>query len=490
VRILIVAAALAALAGCAYGPKVVHVPVSETVVAPADRLDDSHVYYALPRTLVSVQWPLTLRSVKPGLLHTAAGGGPFDPTAHCKSPGEDELVRRLCARRLRALVPSSTNQVAACATVPPLIVASEPALRASTVPVPDADHIYAVRMHAGAFEKLETTLTLSEHGAPTSFSATGTSSGMRIADFALRAAMIGILKQDADGRSTASADANRAQMIDLLNQMDQWDQQLLDLAQAGALSQTSRDVIVGKLQELRQKLEGQSVEQTITLQLVFDPPNGDAAQHDEVEMPGFCPPSPDQSPAAEGDAEKPEARSPPLTARLTLRPLSQHVELTTTIDRTSAALVEAEAKGLRYRVPVLNRGYLSLAVEPDQSPDACMPGDSQPMPPQCIPIESTLLIAQQGSVRALPRRLGLGTGAMKATLDAASGGLSSVTTETRGGAYDLVNAVVDEAGRDHELAALEREAKLLQQRVAICKSRRELGMAIPQDCNEAKSLGQ
>lgn len=494
---------------CAHGPRVIKVEESQT-----PRLDNSHVFYTLPRSLVLVELPVTVRSVERGLLHEWVDADRFAPGRECAGTPRSDINRRLCLQALRPVRAGRSDALFNCPRSG-AVVGGPPALKAATRPVADPAHIYAVRMRAGGFETLKARLKLSEHGAPTAFSASGESAWLQVTQYLVGAAagrVWGGEKGIAAAVRTAPSQAvvTVPTVENTLELIERLQRERLNLARAGTLSQASREVIDAELIRLKQILQGQVVETQVTARLVFDPASATGMFAASQPLEGLCPGK------TEGDTTTPE----PVIAWLSLQALPGHQAFVDRIRNHTVEPRKPDESGLRYRVPSLATGRLVL-LPVGQSPCAASTADTAdsctcevstterrpcvipaPDAPACrceaplpdgsrwVPLESSLTIAQGEPVRSLPRRLGFGSGSLEAELDPASGGLTSVGSDGKGAGYGALGTVVDEAGTDHELAALEREAKLLQQRKSICDSRRALGMSIPEDCNEAKSPGR
>lgn len=466
------------IAACAHGPRVTHVGSTSTV----NRLDDSHVFYSLPRTLVAVEAPVFIRSVEQGLLHSFGGdGSPFSAQRQCVGNSNDPVIQRLCARGLKPATASRNNFLLDCPGGK-AVIASESTISARLVPIPDVQHVYAVRMRAGAFERLKTSLQFSSHGAPTSFSASGESTLMQLTQYMVAGATASLrIKPFLDlplDRQPLTL-LTPATLPELLSRMDELDADLIELARKGTLSSASREVIQGELQRIKFQIEGRQIERTTTIRAIFDPTTSDGTFHASGTMLALCPPlrTVDDATASIG-----------VRARLTLEAVGEHTGYTRTVTAASAPLAQPEADGLRYRIPVLARGWLSLVVttpDEDTSGSNCAytgVGHIQ----GCIPLSDVMAIAQGGQVRALPRRLGFGSGSMEVSMDGTTGALTSITTESRGAGHDAARTVAAELAKDHELSEWEREAKLLQHRTAVCDARRARGMPISDDCPPPK----
>lgn len=471
---------------CAHGPRVVKVePGSE-------RLDHTHIFYALPMTQVAVELPLTVRTVEKGLLHDPVEGVLFDPNAKCDDGSRPAVHARLCLHGLRPATAARADALLNCPHGGGVVVGPA-VLQGTTLAVPDPEHVYAVRMRAGSFEKLKASLQLAAHGAPAAFSATGESAWLEVSKFLLVAATR-TLSTDSSLKAvmpvgvTERIAAVSPTVENVLGRIEQLQADRLRLARAGSLSPASRDVLDSELARLRQILEGRLIERPVTARLMFTPTGATGRVRASQALTGVCPPH------KQGESSTPVA----LAAWLSLEPLPGHASFIGRVRESTVEPSNADDSGLRYRVASIATGQVGLTLcqsppvvqETASAPPYCPSVMPDPTHTRWVPLQSSLTIAQGGQVRSLPRRLGFGSGHLEAAFDPLSGGLTAVTSDSKGASYDGLRTVVDEAGTDHELAALEREAKLLQQRKSICDNRRALGMPIPQDCNEAKSPGQ
>ncbi len=520
-RVICSLALLVTLAGCAHGPIVTHVDSPNTKW----RNQDHQVFYALPRTLLQVEVPTKTQTLQCGLLHWLGSGETPnnlidfpgdcptqipDPktldstqreigmlqlndrgilTAHsqCNIKSKIEPVNE-CALSFRRSSLKKDLQLLACDTHPPanVVLAGDPTV--TLVTVPDPDHVYAISLKPGPFEKLKLDMELAANGIPTKLSSVSSSALVDTIQTVIGSSVGGFMKASGGihaelfdfGISNGDEDIKAAigTIIKQIIALERERQAKLREANG----QAAAAALAAEQAQLRTLIEGGTKDSEERLRITFDPPNPKSVKVDndtlfQTTVPegvlGFHPC---------GKPADPTAIS--VAAVLHLAPDGYSHAW---VERQSPTITTGNSQGFRYRVP----RQVATAIELRSS---CATGCNMSRPaseittdpvvwkPGQYEIARSLSINQWGVVRSLPRRVGWGAGSVSASLDPQTGALKLVGTEGAGSMQQPFIAAMAEAGKDHELSALQREKTELELRLSICNNRRNLGLPVPADC--------
>lgn len=486
-------ALLITLAGCAHGPVVTKIEEDNTLK------DQNHqVFYALPRTLVHVDMPVGTQKLQCGLLHWLGASlpdGPLSLPGPC--PGSvdkttshtidklrfqnGELVAGekcsieetlnpsdVCALRFRRAELSMGNELFSCQDNVNVVLAGDPSVTLDTVP--DPEHIYAVNLKPGLFEKLQLDLELAAGGAPTRLSSMSSSALANVTQTMLGAAAGTTVK----GNKIFSLPTSGTQPDQVIVAVKAVMGRILALEaerQAKlreANGQAAAMALAAEQARLRTLIEGGIHTTEQRLRITFDPPDAESKFLSVVTtLEGFDP-----------------CGSSPTSAVIARLHLHTDGHTDAWVRRQTPAEGDQGEQGFRYRVPRYANAAIELCLKecPDPRNSGGTEKQLQAGQQGRYQIARALPINQWGTVRSLPRRLGMGAGAVKAALDPMTGALKLIGTEGAGSMQQPFIAAMTEADKDHELSALQREKTELELRKSICENRKNLGLPIPEYC--------
>lgn len=370
----------------------------------------------------------------------------------------------------------------------------------STIGVPDPNHIYSVKMSPDFLDKLKATLELSVSGSPTAFAATASSSGTEMVKLAGAAfGRYAALKTNDNGipgfmprfKRMPPPRAKESPFSVVLNRLADLEETRIALLKGGNANQASLDGIAAEQARLRKLIEGGVREETFTYSFAFDP--SDVV--DKKKISGTDPADTIKIPKGE---LCPKAAT---KANLHLDVSTQSSNFVNAQKMGNAKATNGSAStvdisdGFRYRVPVFAIARIDLkqdgpivetASELKQDSSIVEKANEEgKQGPSIIPgfeLPGTHAVAQWGTVRVLPRRIGIGSGALSASFDPITGALKSLTNDGEGGGYQMMISAIGETKKDHEAEALEKEVKELKMRQDRCKLRSDLGLSLPSDC--------
>jgi hypothetical protein len=413
------------------------------------------VLYALPRALIAVNVPVTITTFRATAL-TALIGKPEECTVQQRLDPSHQ-----CYWRFRSQDPGSEGALLSCSADRLnryLTIADTP--QAVALPVPDPAQIFAVDLVARGFQRLQVDLSLSQSGAPSKLAFTASSPLTEITDFILSQSRI--LEKETTSHSLAALRFDLTAVGGAGSPIDQVVTKLAELEvakialmrQPGATA-SSFEQIAREQQRLRAMVEGTVTQESSVARLVFDPgtitdlsspivvvrPQLGGDQENQVQL--GC-----GSGVVSNGEWKLELRAQ--EGSRAYAQANQSSEMTPI------------GSGFRYRVPVLASASLTF--------DGCG-CDSSACAPASYPIPT----------RALPRRVGIGEGAVQSTLDPLTGALLAVGSEGDNGA--ALDAIKDFAQRlEPRPRAAPDELGALERQVGICTARYQLGQPLEGEC--------
>lgn len=498
------------LAGCfAKAPNVTHVHCGkENTCAPNPSDSPYTIYYALPRTDLTVTLPLVQRSLKKRVVipeGKACDKCPIkeiDEVDYCavelvnkltfgenEGPTVEKLLDPTSAcywKFKKAELPEGS--VLACGTENSLgLYRSETPITAAATSTPDPTQIYAVSLKPPLFSKLKASLEMSPNGTLSQFAATSSSAGKELGTYALKAGLAYVgggssplfLSSDAGNKRMDGLKQNTAGKYMLgedfkkvLRELAALEKSRLALIMSGKATAESLAAITAQQTILRRMIEGWVKEEPLVLTIPFAL-DGDNGRSKEFDIPSgvACPKN-------------------SVKARISFNPIADQAKF---VDAQPAhGGSEATDDGFRYRVPRLYHAKVQLLAT---DPGTCNIIPPQPDAPDknaacgvkdacknCMDIQGVLSIAQWGIVRQLPRRIGFGSGSLSASLDPVTGGLKSVSNEAEGAGQQILLTTLEEVQKDHGLEAMKDEANKLELKLKLCKLRADMGLPPADGC--------
>lgn len=511
-RVFVAVLLLTLLCACATGPEVIRITGCESEKnqscgIPDEKSDDPWVFYALPRTQLRVKVPIQVHTLQRGLLHPIADGGKcreiaeFIENRGAEAVGAARLTEISCAElpTKRAIeIPTTAacsgigNTSERCAFLSENAVTIGQSLQVESIPAPDPDHIYAVRLRAHSFQKLEASLSFNARHAPVKHHAEGTSAAVSVLGYAMGAAgidklsspdFIPILETPTAPQGGAEPPPDNTDDIQaVVGEIKQLLEVRRSLATTGSLSPASSSEIEASLGRLETILEGSvSMRQVDATFHCFPEQNPD-----------------DQNPCTSGFLNKfIEFDSKNLdNGEKTQSQIDLWVAVKAEHDEVSREFQDAilkagneindDLQGHAYRIPAqtsLQLQFWAVESSDQRVVSSIRSSDCESSQKLCIDIPGAFTIAQFGEVLRLPRRMGL-SGALGAELDPATGALRRIEVNGSGGGKAMVEGLVKELERDHELEALKRESDVLGAQKSICESTTALELEIPAFCPE------
>lgn len=486
--------------GCAHTPK-----VTDATAADVSR---QKVFYTLPKVAVTATVVAELSTFTPGPLTSELDQWAATEQALC-SPADLAKPEHLCFWRLAVKRPSAANAVAACKTTPKSIppgwwpgqislTFAQPAV-ITTRAKPDATEQYAVYLGAPVFEKTALEMTFSPAGGVSSFSATSTNLIAETAEsmflgLAKRMTVSAEEKTDGDEVSTLSIIG----LKELAKQLAAERQRRIAAA-ARPDSEAAVAAIEAEIAQLRALAEGVVTVKPFEITIEHEPCKS-APSAQNAKTPQICP---GRVHEVVDDTtiwrEKSSDKGDSLDSRFPCAdPIKLHAVSVMTPDADSLSLANTAqekskiGKGLRYRVPVVANGELRVTCSLNGD------GDNAKRNGRCgvgttgysVEYGTPLIVPQWGYVLSLPRNLGWRAGALKATLDPATGALATVSASNEASlgaslvnqSYQALLARQEAGKKDTERAALERERAVLEEQVKICNARVALGLPPGDGC--------
>lgn len=373
---------------------------------------------------------------------------------------------------------------------------SESPITATTSNTPDPGEIYAVSLKPEFFSKLKASLEFSPNGALTQFAATATSAGkegvvlftkVALAATTGVASPITLLNKRNDEFPKRTVKGMPEYTLgkefeEVLGKLAELEDSRLKLIMSGKATAEALAAISAQQTVLRRLIEGSVQEGPLVLTIPF---NLGKSMTRSVSFP-----------IREGAV----CQESPVSATIDFDPVPGNSTFVDVQEPTSTK----DQDGFRYRVPRLFQAKMRLATNdsaPPSSPPStgaakaveptCFddppkkPGPelkTQVVIPSCLDVQGSLSIAQWGVVRQLPRRIGYGSGSLSASLDPVSGGLKSVSNESEGAGQQILLTTLEEVQKDHGLEAMKDEATKLELKLKLCKLRADMGLPPAEGC--------
>lgn len=448
-----------ALAACASGPRV------EPVQPSSGGDHTERVLYALPRALIAVNVPVTVTTFRATAL-TAMIGESAECTVQQRLDPSQE-----CYWRFRSQDPGGDGALLSCSegnVRKYLMLADSPA--AIAVPVPDPEQIFAVDLVARGFQRLKVDLALSQSGAPSKLAFSASSPVTEIADLILSQSQTLEIRALGHGRGvpafgSATPGSGRSPINEVVAKLAALEVAKIALMRQPGATASSFEQIAREQQRLRAMVEGTVTQESSVARLVFDP--GSIRNLNSpiiVERPQIGSDAENQVglDCGSGVVSRGEWKLQ-LRAQEGSRAYAQ---------ANQSSVAAPVGSGYRYRVPVWATASLMF--------DGCS-SDRSKCAPSYHPIPGSLAIPQWGPTRALPRRVGIGEGAVESTIDPVTGALVAVGSEGDNGA--ALDAIKDFAQRlEPRPRVAPDELGTLERQVSICTARYQLGQPLEGEC--------
>ncbi|NBD96247.1 MAG: hypothetical protein GVY11_07225 [Gammaproteobacteria bacterium] len=365
-------------------------------------------------------------------------------------------------------------------------------LQVESLPALDPEHIYAMRLRAHPFQKLEASLSLNSRNAPVKHHAEGTSAAVSVLGYAMRVAGSNLLSSTdsipsqnvrfTHEESSDSPQDNTADIRAVVKKMKQILETRRSLATTGSLNPSSLSEIEASLGRLEEALEGSVSMRQLDLNFHCFPYQASDNQY-------ACT-SPILNQLIEFDihdrstGEQTESIIN-LWMAIKAEPTEGSREFREAISKTVTEIND-DLNGHPYRIPAWTSLQLQFWAVESRSQGSSNPSgvnDCESSRKLCIDIPGAFAVAQFGSVLRLPRRMGL-SGALSAELDPATGGLRRIEVNGTGGGKAIAESLVEQLERDQELEALKRESDVLSAQKSICESTTALEVERPAFCPE------
>ena len=498
-----------ALAGCfAKAPNVTHVDCGSEQDCKLNSSDTPYtIYYALPRTDLTVTLPLVQRTLKKRVVvpegRTCEGCEitELDEVDYCavevkkklkfdenEGPTIEKLLDPTSAcywKFQKAELPDGS--VLVCSAERSIgLYRSETPVTAAVTNTPDPTQIYAVSLKPPLFSKLKASLEMSPNGTLSQFAATSSSAGKEFGTFALKAALAyvsggpspfllssvaGNKRLDSLKRNIAGEYMLGEDFKKVLRELAALEKSRLALIKSGKATAESLAAITAQQTILRRMIEGWVKEEPLVLTIPFPLADGDGeSQPFQIPSGVACPKS-------------------PVNALISFDPIGDNTKFVNAQAKDKGS--EMSGDGFRYRVPRLYHAKVQLLAK---DPDTCAIIKPEPDATKetacnvkeacanCMDIQGVLSIAQWGTVRQLPRRIGFGSGSLSASLDPVTGGLKSVSNEAEGAGQQILLTTLEEVQKDHDLEAMKDEATKLELKLKLCKLRADMGLPPAEGC--------